>query len=118
MNYKVKQKIACVADFINNLPPSKPIIVPEKGKPYTIREIRTSKEGFIYFLLEEIINEPTKHINGFGEQGFIHKGFRPLQYGSATSELVEKFKLTEETSDQPIRKLELEPVNNYINKFI
>ena len=115
-NLKVEQKVVCVSEFINNKPPFEQIEQPEKGKIYTIREVRKDKDGNIGLLLHEIVNKPTNHKNGFSEQGFVSSGFRPLQYGSATSELTEKFKLTEEKSDQPIK--ELETVDNYVSKFI
>ena len=41
----------------------------------------------------------------------------PLKWGREFI-LENHVKLTKETSDQPIRELELETVNNYVNKFI
>ena len=119
MNLKEKQKVVCVKEFINNKSPLEQIEQPIVGKIYTIRVIRKDKDGNIGLLLEEIINKPTKHTGGFGEQGFISSGFRPLQYDSAISEIIEKFKITEEKSDLRVKERELveNDVNNDVNKY-
>ena len=101
---KVGMKVICITKFQNNLPPFKLAIQPVKDKTYTIREIKKNKQGEVGLLLEEIINKPITHQNGFGEQSFASTGFRPVQYISATSEIIEKFKLTEEKSDIEIKE--------------
>ena len=111
-HFRVGQKIVCIGKFKNNPPCYEPCIQPVKDKIYTIREIKKSKQGKVGLLLDEIVNKPTTHENGFGEQCFISTGFRPLQYISATLEIIEKFKLTEEKSDikPQIKKEEYEKV--------
>lgn len=103
-NFKVGQRVVCVWNFKNNKLPFEQITQPIVGKTYTIRLIRKNKQGDIGILLEEIINKSTIHKNGFGEQGFVIDGFRPLQYDSATSEILEKFKNTEEKLDVEIKE--------------
>lgn len=110
--FKVGMKVICVTTFKNNPPQFEQCIQPVKDKIYTIRDILIGKKGKVGLLLEEIINKPTAHEGGFGEQGFIITGFRPIQYTSATSEIIEKFKLTEEKQDvkPEIKKKEYEKV--------
>lgn len=53
----------------------------EVNKIYTIRGVMPcpSGTGFIGILLEEIINQPQKYLNYFGEVLYHSKLFRPLQ---------------------------------------
>lgn len=106
-NFKKGQKVVCIFQFSNNPKPIDKITLPEKDKIYTVREV-IRRENRVGILLEEIVNKPLNHKHGFGEQGFVVEGFRPLKYDNISAEILEKFKITEEKSEIGVKETQPE----------
>jgi hypothetical protein len=94
-NFKVGQRVVCIKKFLGmiyktGLKANAPL--PVLGNTYIITHILP--DGFLmlsgFSLLDSF--DPTK--------------FEPLKYNSATAEILEKFKLTEEKADVEIKELE------------
>lgn len=112
-NFKIGQQIICVDEsgFIPEVPH------PIKRKIYTIESFCScSGCGLSTIVLLEIKGYPIKHIcgkcdgsydnNNKTRRSFRASRFAPLQNVSATSEILERFKLTEEKADVQIKELE------------
>ena len=105
-NFKIGQRVLCVKNFKSSQGERFKNVKPLKGITYTIRGIEHMEEG-IGLLFEEIINPKYSYTDSFGEKVFSAEHFRPLIYNDAKSEILEKFKQTEEKSDvQPLIKKE------------
>ena len=85
--------------------------VPVHGKIYTIRDIifvqQSEHGGYNFFRFEEIVNMQRLYSDiGFVECCFSQYAFKPVEYISAISDILEKFPLTEEKSDVKIKEME------------
>lgn len=67
--------VECIDDTSKQLPYK--VIIPVKGKFYTIRDVRDTNYG-PGFLLEEIVNEPVHFQEGLLEPVYDPKRFRKL----------------------------------------
>lgn len=102
-NFKVGMKVVCVDDKHFT---KEGEIVPAQDEIYTIRDMHYV-DGRLALRFEEIVNSPRVYIDmGFNECAFWAEGFKPIQYQSATSEILERFKLTEEKADVEVRELQ------------
>ena len=105
-NFKVGQKVVFVAKnpIIADNRPISIAILPKKGEIVTINGFKTHHSFPDCTIL---ITEYLKDKNG-ADQLFEEGCFRPLQYDSAISELI-NFKVITETSDQPMKNPSPEP---------
>ena len=83
--------------------------VPLEGKIYTIRDMffvpMSGDLGYYFFRLEEIVNSPRPYSDiGFAECAFSQYAFKPVEYVSAISDILHKFKVVEERSDIKIEE--------------
>jgi len=103
-NFKVGQKVVCVKKFVGLYLFSKTPTIgeqPIKGETYTVDAITMRCGEYCLFLKE------FTHNNIGGKRvSFVMYKFRPIQYQSATAEILEKFKLTEEKSDVKVKEVE------------
>lgn len=103
MNFKVGQKIVCVTDISKLSIRMFQEVLPLKDKVYTVRELYDSSS----IRLVEIVNRPNFYKQGFAECVFMNSCFKALDYNtSAVSEVLSKFKITEEKIDKEIQKEE------------
>lgn len=74
--FHVGQRVVCVSEFIES--DSRPgVRYPKKNKPYTVRNIIWSSEGW-FMHLEEIKNPILRYSTETGEARFDSKGFAPI----------------------------------------
>lgn len=102
-NFKVGQKVVCVKPYS-----SPPHQLELKPGIYTILRISECK-CYTTIDVGTYANKPTRCPTcGKIDNGVFHKSerFRPLVYDSATTEILEKFKLTEEKADVEIKEYE------------
>lgn len=82
-DFVVGQKVVCLIDEwsssgVASLLAHAPHTFPQKGKIYTIRNIETFREGFVYLHFVEIVNPVIPFFHGPWEQGWDYRRFRPL----------------------------------------
>lgn len=113
--FKIGQKVMCIQTF--NVKRRYMEKYPMKSRIYTIRGF-VNHNGQIGILLEEIVNPKYQYVNGYAEAAFAIQNFRSLDYQSATTEIMERFPLTEEKSDVKIKKTTKQEqiINKQINK--
>lgn len=98
-------KVVCIKSEVPNYPWGI-----HKGKIYTISGITECKCKTVGLELEEKTTHLPCECIYCGEIGSLcydETSFRPLQYESASSEIIEKFKLTEEKADVKIKETQL-----------
>lgn len=102
-NFKIGQKVIC----INSKSTMGSRAGIEEKKIYTISRIDFCKCGDVYLEFSEIKTH-TGHCTTCMKimDSYCGDRFRPLIYNSATEEILEKFKLTEEKADIQIKELE------------
>lgn len=94
--FYVGQRVVCIGEF--NVKRKYQEQYPEKGKTYTIRKI-IEYRGQVGLLFEEIVNPSYQYSEGHNEAAFVMENFRPDEYQPATSEILQRFKMTEERLD-------------------
>lgn len=99
--FKIGQKVICITEFKVKRKHSEQF--PIKGKTYTIRGF-IEYRGRVGVLLEEIVNPKYQYIDGFSEAAFGVHNFRPIEHQSAKSEILQKFKITEERLDGEMKE--------------
>lgn len=92
----IGQKVVCIEDFVVKRKYREQY--PEKGKTYTIRKI-IEYRGQVGILLEEIVNPTYQYSEGHNEAAYEITNFRPDEYQPATSEILQRFRITEERID-------------------
>lgn len=109
----VGQKVICIGEFTvkRKYPEEYPMV----GMTYTIRAFIEYK-GQIGVLLKEIVNPKYQYGEGHNEAAYGIHNFRPAEYQSATSEILERFKITEEKPDGMIKEtINVTNPNNILN---
>lgn len=111
-NFKIGQKVVCV-----NAKPTigKTVLYIKEGNTYTIKNIHICSCGMEHISLIEINDNGGLTCGNccgncsmlINQICYMNIRFRPLIYNSATEEILEKFKLTEEKSDIQIKEQEL-----------
>lgn len=94
--YFIGQRVVCIEDFVVKRKYKEQY--PEKGKTYTIRKI-IQYRGQVGILLEEIVNPTYQYGDGHNEAAYEITNFRPEEYQPATSEILQRFRITEERID-------------------
>lgn len=110
-NFKINQKVVYITGVHH-----------PKGSIHIIMGIKTLLCGCVKLNIGEPDDDPDRilfhckkhpHIidNKDGYNWYQSESFRPLEYNSATSEILEKFPLTEEKADVKIREHEEQLIN-------
>lgn len=97
----IGQKVVCIGEF--NVKRKYKEQFPVKGKTYTVRGF-IEYNGEVGILLEEIVNPSHQYKDGFNEAAFLIYNFRPAEYQSAMTEILDRFPMTEERPDVKIKK--------------
>ena len=99
VNFKIGMKVVCINDREFSKAGEQ---VPLQDRIYTIRDMFYINERLV-LRFEEIVNFPRPYMDiGYVECCFYAAGFRPMEYKSATADILAKFTLTEERADVKI----------------